>query len=253
VATPTERLSPRLVAREALAALRAHWAALMVTAVVVFVPVGLAEAVTHSVEDLDTGESGVGAVLAVLGAAFVLTATSTFGDVFYAGVVTSAVRERRTGVGHQLADIARHLPYLRLIAVDLVFALVVAAGMLALIVPGIVAFTWYSLSAPVVEIEGLGVRAAFRRSHELVRGDFWRVLALLAPLVIVGDALATLFLDSGPWILGDGFLGDWLGATLAEGVTALVFALAAAVTALHLMAAKPAPAAGPASPRTPPR
>jgi hypothetical protein len=32
-----------------------------------------------------------------------------------------------------------------------------------------------------------------------------------------------------------------------------VFALAAAVTALHLMAARPAQAAGPASPRTPPR
>ena len=57
--------------------------------------------------------------------------------------------------------------------------------------------------------------AAFRRSRELVRGNFWRVLGLLAPIVIVGGALGD-WLGAGP-LVGDGFLGDWLGAALADG------------------------------------
>jgi hypothetical protein len=231
------RLSPGGVAREAVTTFREHSAALLISAVIVFIPVGLADTLTHSLEELDPSGSGAGAAAGVAVAAFVLSATALLGDVFYAGVCTAAVQERHTGVRRELADVARELPYLRLTVVDLAFAVIVGVGLLVLIVPGVVLFTWFSLAAPVVEIEDRGVIAAFARSRELVRGHFWPVLGLLAPIVIVGGALGGLLLDAGPWILGDGFLGDWLGATLAEAASALVFALTAVVLTHQLMSA----------------
>lgn len=231
-------MSPGEVAREAVATFRAHSGALLVAAVIVFIPVGLAEALTHSLEDLDTSASGAEAALGIGAATFVLGATALLGDVFYAGVCTAAVQERRTGVRRELSDVARHLPYVRLTLVDIAFAVIVGAGLLALIVPGVVLFTWFSLAAPVVEIEDRRVIDAFRRSRELVRGHFWSVLGLLAPIAILGGVLGELLLDAGPWVLGDGFIGDWVGATLAEAATALVFALTVVVLTHQLMSAK---------------
>jgi hypothetical protein len=233
------------VVRESIAALRENLPLLLITAVIVFVPVGLLEASLHGLEDIDA-EDGV-TVVAVIVAVLVITFSATLGDVFYTGVVAAVVGGRRTGVRRELAEITRELRYLRLVAVDLLFALIVAVGLVLLIAPGVVAFTWFALAAPVVEIEGRGVRAAFRRSRELVRGNFWRVLAILAPVLIIGDQLADLLYATGPLILGDGFVGDWLGSVLVESVTAPLFALAAVVTTHHLISGTP-----PASPRTRP-
>jgi hypothetical protein len=242
------RLDLRAVLREAVAAYRTHYAALIITAVIVFLPIGLLEAALHGLQELDTEDASVGTVLGLLGAVSLISLTATLGDVFYTGVVTAVVAEHRTGVRRELAEIARNLPYLRLIAVDVVFALAVAIGLVLLIVPGVIAFTWFVLAAPVVEIEERGVRDALRRSRELVRGNFWRVLGLLAPVVILSDELGNLMISGGPWLLGDGFFGDWLGATLADAITAPVFALPAVVATHHLITA-----AQQSSPGTPPR
>lgn len=236
------------VVRESIAALRENFPLLFVTALIVFVPIGLLEAATHGLEDIDV-EDGV-TLFAVIAAALVITATATIGDVFYTGVVAATVGGRRSGIRRGLAEIAPRIPYLRLAAVDILFAVVVAVGLVLLIAPGVVAFTWFALAAPVVEIEDRGVRASFRRSRELVRGNFWRVLLLLAPVLIIGDQLANLLYAGGPSILGDGFFGDWLGAVLAEGLTAPLFALAAVVTTHHLISGRPtASGAGPRTPR----
>ncbi len=55
--------------------------------------------------------------------------------------------------------------------------------------PGILAFVYLGLAAPVVEIEHRGVRAALARSVRLVRGHFWLVLAVLLPIEIASDAI----------------------------------------------------------------
>jgi hypothetical protein len=220
---------------------------LLVAALIVFTPIGLLEAAVHGFGEIDTDHVDGFAVAAGVGAVLALSITATIGDIFYTGVVAAVVGERRTGVRHQLAEIARTLPYGLLLAVDVIFALVVAVGLVLLIAPGMLAFGWFVLAAPVVEIEDRGIRDAFRRSRELVRGNFWRVLGLLAPVVIVGDALAELLEESGPWILGDGFGGDFLGSVMAEAATVPLFALAAVVTTHHLISGTP-----PASPRTRP-
>jgi hypothetical protein len=241
-------LDLRAVGREALSAYRAHAGVLLLTAALVFIPLGLVEAALNPLDDLDAEDASGGAIAGLVGAALLVAFTATLGDVFYTGVVAGIVAEHRTGARRELANIARTLPYGRLVAVDVLFALLVGVGVIALIVPGVIAFTWFVLAAPVVEIEGRGVRHAFGRSRALVRGNFWPVLSLLAPVVIVGDALGNLMLSGGPWLLGDGFFGDWLGAVLAQALTVPLFALPAVVTTHHLISG-----GRPASPRTPPR
>jgi len=203
------RLSPAEVGREALASYRANVGLLLLTALIVFAPITLLEAAAHGLGDLDPDEASLSAVAEMVAAVSATVFTSVLGEVFYAGVVVAVVAHRRTGVRRELLEIARTLPYLRLTAVDVLFVLMVAVGLALFIVPGVVAFAWFALAAPVVEIEDRGVRAAFVRSRQLVRGSFWRVLAILV---------------------------DWLGELLAQGLTAPFFALAVVVSAHHLIA-----------------
>ena len=236
-------LSAREVAHEAITTYRAYFGPLLVLALVVFVPAGLIEVLGERLfegleDDPDTGTI-VAAVLAAVG----IAGTATLGEVFYAGVVAAIVGERRSGIRRQLADVARTLPYLTLLVVDVLFALAVLFGLLLLIVPGVILFTWFVLAAPVAEIERSGVLASFARSRALVRGNFFKVLAILAPVVIAGDALAELLGEGVGEVLGHGFAADWLASVLAEGVSAPFFALAAVVTTHHLISG--------ASPRTP--
>lgn len=237
------KLSLGEVVREAAGAGRDNWRVLLVIAFCLFVPIGVLEALTadlHEVES-DNGLAIAEAVAAGLG----IGLTAMLGDVFYTGVVAAVVGMRRGGIRRELAEIAHHLPYLTLIAVDLLFALAVALGFVLLILPGVIVFTWFALAPAVVEIEGAGVRASFRRSRELVRGNFWRVLGLLAPVTIAGDALSEWLVASGPELLGDTVAGDALGSALADIVTAPLFALAVVVAAHHLISGAPRPGATP--------
>lgn len=175
-----KRLRLRAVLRGIARTYREHWRFLLPTALLVFIPLGLLEAVVHLTHDFEIGEADVltGALFSAAALAQVLA--SGLGDQFYAGTVAAAVSEsRRRERRHSLLEIARTVPYARLIAVDVLVALGTAVGVILLVLPGIVFYTWFALAAPVVKIERLGVRAALRRSRELVRGNFWQVLILL--------------------------------------------------------------------------
>jgi hypothetical protein len=232
----THRFSLIAVVREAAADYLSRFGLLLITALVVFVPAGLIEAAIEEVLHVIGERADPGAITAAILATLAATLTATLGDVFYTGVVAGIVAEARGGIHHTLAEVARHLPYGRLIAIDLLFGLMVAFGIVLLIVPGVILFTWYALAAPVVKIEGSGIRAAFRRSRELVRGNFWKVLALLLPVLVIGDVLSELLGSAGHSLGGDGFLGNWLGSIFGDVVTAPFFALAAVVSTYHLIA-----------------
>jgi hypothetical protein len=230
------KLSLRSVLAEGLAAYRSHLGLLLVAAILVFLPVGVIEAATESLQELDLDDAGTAAIAAAIGGGLMYAATATLGDVFFTGVVAAVVAETRGGVRRELGDVVRHLPFGRLVAVDLLFTLVVAAGLVALVIPGLLAFAWFALAAPVVKIEGGGVANAFRRSRQLVVGNTGRVLVLLLPVIVIGDALAELLQETVGETLGHGFGIDVAGAVLAEALTAPFFALAAVVTAHQLIA-----------------
>jgi len=166
----------------------------------------------------------------MVGGALLTAITALVGDIFYSGAVAAVVMaDRDEAHHHALGELARALPYGKLIAIDLLLVLAVALGFVALIVPGLVLLTWFALAAPVAKIEGRGVFASFRRSRELARRDFVRVFAVVIPIVVASQALSALAQSGALDLLGEGFAGEWAGATLAELISTPIFALATVV------------------------
>lgn len=111
---------------------------------------------------------------------------SVFGTVFLSGFLCRIVGQAEHGRERSsIWQVARHLPWSRLVRADvLVFGLVVL-GVIALVIPGVAAFILFALSGPVIEIENRPVRAALRRSARLVRPHFWWVaLFCVVPLAV---------------------------------------------------------------------
>jgi hypothetical protein len=215
------------------------WASsILLLAVIVFVPLGLLNALTMNVEldslDLTSGIKLAGLALAVA----VVTATGLIGEVFFSGAIAISLTHPHGEDPPPLREIARRLSYGRLIAVDLVFVALVALGLLLGVLPGILAFVWLGLAGPVVELEDRSTAGALRRSVSLVRGNFWLVFGVLAPIELVGDAigggLAALVHD----LLGHTFVATWLAEALSDAALAPVFAVAAVLLTVELMKEK---------------
>lgn len=215
------------------------WApSILLLAVIVFVPLGLLNALTMNVE-LDSLNLTNGIKVAALALAVgAVTLTGLLGEVFFSGAIAVSLTHPHGEDPPPLREIARRLNYGRLIAVDLIFVALVAIGLLLGVVPGILAFAWLGLAGPVVELEDRTAVGALRRSVGLVRGNFWLVFLVLAPIEIVGDAigggLATLVHD----LFGHTFLATWLAESLADAALAPVFAVAAVLLAVELMREK---------------
>jgi hypothetical protein len=209
---------------------------LLVAAVVIFVPVGLLEAIDHELEEPLSDPDGleVGDLIEIVVAAFVFGAGSLLGDVLYAGIVAAVVIAERTKHEGSLREVLESLPVLRLIVVDVLLGIVVVIGFLLLIVPGLIFITWFALVAPVVKVERSPIRPAFRRSRELVRGHFWLVFAFVIPIVILAEALSGLAQSGMVELLGESFVSDWAGASLADLLTAPLYALGVVVLYFEL-------------------
>ena len=118
-------------------------------------------------------------------------------------------------------------------------ALVVAAGILMLIVPGLVLLTWFALVAPAIEVEHCSVMNAFRRSRELVRPQFGKVALLIVPTVLVEGLIASAAESGSVWALGETFVGGWVGSVVANLLAAPIFALAVVVLFYELRSRPP--------------
>lgn len=97
------------------------------------------------------------------------------------------------------------------------YVLGVAAGIVLLIVPGLIAIARWALIVPLIVIERRGWRDAFSRSNRLVTGRTGRVLVLVlvANLVtgIVSVGISSLF------AFMPRFGAIWLGSTVAGALT----------------------------------
>lgn len=216
-----------------------RWApSLLLLAIIVFVPLGLVHAVTVSAEigSLDFG--GALHLLAIVGAVLALAATGLVGEVFYTGAVAISLTHPRDGKPPSLRQIAGMINYGPLIAIDLIYGLLVAVGLVAFLVPGILAFVWLGLAAPVVEIEHLGIRAAFARSVHLVRGKFWIVALVLIPIEIVGDSLTSLATDLTHNLFGSELICEWLADVLSNIAFTPFYAVAAVLLTVDLIREK---------------
>jgi hypothetical protein len=215
------------------------WApALLLLAVVVFVPLGLVHALTVEAE-IGSFDFDAGLKLVALGAAvFALAATGLVGEVFYTGAVAISLTRPHDGRPPSLRELARMVSYGPLIAIDLIYGALVAAGLAAFIVPGVLVFVWLGLAAPVVEIEQHGIRPAFSRSVRLVRSRFVVVAAVLIPIELVGDSLTDLAIGFTHGLLGSELLCHWLADTLANLAFTPFYAVAAVLLTVDLIREK---------------
>lgn len=207
---------------------------LLPLAAIVFVPLGLLEAISVQA-DLDGRDFGSGlVVLGLFVAALALVGASLFGQIFYSGAVTVLLVQADEQPPPKLRAVVRDLAWWRLLAVDLIFAALVLAGLVLLVIPGVVAYVWFGLAGSIVEIEGRRARDAFRRSRELVRGRFWLVFTVLVPIELGGEALGSL----ATGLLGHTLWAEWLAATLSNLAVTPFFAIAVFLLAVGLIAEK---------------
>jgi Uncharacterised protein family (UPF0259) len=229
------KLSLRTTALEGVRTLREQWRLLLAAGLVIFVPLGFFEALDNRLNDVEVDEISDLAAIEALFAALVHSATSLWGEILYTGVVAAGVSELLGGEHRPLRRIAGTLPYGRLIAVDVLYTLIVLAGLVLLFVPGVVFYVWFALAGVVVKIERRGIADSLRRSRELVRGSFWRVAAVVIPAELLSSAVV----DGGQQLghdLADGFAGEWLGASLGLLLATPLYAVAVVVVAFQLFA-----------------
>ena len=195
---------------------RAHWRRLIAIAAIVFVPLG-----------------GIAAALALAGwpgvvAANVLSLAATF---LVQGALVKAVEDLRDGradlgiaetFGHAGAQLVP------LAAAGLLAAIGIFIGLLLLIVPGLVLWTWWLVVPAVIVLEHRPVLESFRRSRELVRGTAWPVFGVVVLTVLILIALGLVIaillapVDSDLW---RGFLGQAVADSLAAPFVAVAWTL----------------------------
>lgn len=229
---------PRLRVGSTLAAAARVYASnarlLIPAAVVVFAPLGLLGVLTGELE-VEAGDvdARTGALLALEGLA--QFAALALGEVFFAGFVVAVVSASRAGEHRpSLWRVARRLPWARLIAADLIITAGTALGLVLLIVPGLVFFVWYGLTAGLIEMEQLRLGRALRRSRRLVRGCFWPVLVLLGGSYFASTVAATAAEEGDLLLGGHSVLGDWLTVLAVDVATTPVVAVITVVLAYEL-------------------
>ncbi len=190
--TPPRRhsLSVGAVARDVASAYRAHWLFLIVAAIVVLLPQALADSLLDhlNVEGIHSARD-----VAVVVAAPLTVIVNLFGQAFYAGLAAAALIEWRA---HRplpgIRALLRSVPLGRLVLLDIVLTLGIAFGLLLLVIPGLIFMAYFSISPALVKFEHRGVWSSMRRSRELVRGNFWRVMAIVVGTIVFTEIAVSL-------------------------------------------------------------
>ncbi len=145
-------------------------------------------------------------------------------DPLVAGAVIAALETHRRGEQPTLSGaLSQGLRwYWPLFVAELWVGLLITAGFLALIVPGLLLCARWSFALPIVALEGRGVVAAMGRSAVLSRGYRWRVFWLTVAVYAVQAVCADVLVPHTTTVLD----GGSLGATIVQ--LSLILVLSAA-------------------------
>ncbi len=188
----------RPIAAAVVRTARQHaWPILAVSIVVSAVTVAAELAADHLLDRVNL-------TAALLGSLSTST-VSLLGAVFLSGFLCRLVSDTEHGEtehdahGTPIRDVLRSLPWGSLILADLLATVIILVGLVALVIPGLVALTLLAVVGPVIEIERLAAVAGLRRSAHLVRPHFWRVAAFATlPLIVTNGIVAVLPDPAGP-------------------------------------------------------
>jgi hypothetical protein len=217
---------------------RTYWAwapTLLGLATIVFIPLGFIDALLEGVDTSSLDVTDGFKVAAFVAAIAAVTASSLFGEVFFSGAIAASLTHPEEKERPGFLQLARHISYGKLIAVDIIFVAVVIVGALFFLVGAMIVAVYFYLAGVVVELEKRGVREGFVRSFRLVRGHFWMVAAVVIPIEIVGDGINEALVNLSHHLLGHGLLAAWVGEAAGNIVTAPVASVAIVLLALDLI------------------
>ena len=217
---PTLRFRP-IAAAVVHTARRHAWRILVVSIAVSAVTVAAELAADHLLDRADVTEALVGALststLSLLGAVFL--------SGFLCRLVSSTEHEKtgQAADGSRIRDVLRSLPWGSLILADLLATLIIVAGLVALIIPGLIAITLLAVVGPVIELEHRSALAGLRRCVHLVRPHFWRVAAFATlPLLVANGIVAFLPDPSGTTDVVTTLVVRSVGEGIVESVVGLL-------------------------------
>ncbi|MFL5930902.1 MAG: glycerophosphoryl diester phosphodiesterase membrane domain-containing protein [Gaiellaceae bacterium] len=193
---------------------------LVMTAVPVFVVLGLLDAILSSFGDDDSA-------FALVLWSLVALVVSIVGYFWLQGALVEAIADIRDGradlsVGDVYARVRPRLP--ALIAAGIVAGIGIAIGLVLLIIPGLFLLTRWSLVSPAVVVEKRSAGEALSRSWELVKGNSWTMFGIIIVTVILAGIASGII--SALFVFLPDFIGTWLGSIVANSITAPFVALA---------------------------
>ena len=230
---PTLRFRP-IAAAVVHTARRHAWRILVVSIAVSAVTVAAELAADHLLDRADVTEALVGALststLSLLGAVFLSGFLCRLVTVSEHGKAEPGkTGHGKTGPeaeGSRIRDVLRSLPWGSLILADLLATLIIVAGLVALIIPGLIAITLLAVVGPVIELEHRSALAGLRRCVHLVRPHFWRVAAFATLPLLVANGIVAFLPDPSGTIdvvttlvvrsVGEGILESVVGLLLVE-------------------------------------
>ena len=231
----TEGTAPKLaigsVLRVVWRVYRRRWRLLVPLSLLILLPQAVADAWfgdvdIHRVDSLTGFAELVSIPLAI--------AINLGGEALYAGIVAAAVVEWLQG--RELRDVPgaiRSIAYGRLIVLDVILALGTVIGLVFLIVPGLLFYTYTAVSPALIELNGIPVRQALRRSFELVRGNFWRVMIFTLAVLVGSELLLSLLESPLHGVKGELAMNLVLEAVIEPFVGLTTVFLALALLGLH--------------------
>ncbi|MDX6617190.1 MAG: hypothetical protein QOD60_2281 [Solirubrobacterales bacterium] len=218
------------VFRAGLATYRAHWQRIVGLSTLVLVPAAVLAAGADQLLEHAVGKGSIGTGILALAA----IALASLGYYFLKGVLAHLVVDHREGRHPPgIAEVAATLPYGAMIVVDLSLAAAVGVGLELLILPGVLVGTYFGLAPILVEVEELGVRDAFRRSRDLVRGSFLLVFLVLF-VTLVGTELLSLPLKALGGAIFPGGAGDPFEEGLGLLLAGIIVKPVGAITTIEL-------------------
>jgi hypothetical protein len=158
-------------------------------------------------------------------------AVSVAASTLYVGMVVTAVGDIQDGKrDYSVGDLVNSATpvILPLIGAGIVAGLLIGIGLILFVIPGLYLLTIWAVIGPAIVLERKGVFESFGRSHQLVKGDAWRVFGVILSVFVIVfvvrialSALAVGIDDSAVVRI----VLDWIGSSLTAPITAIVAAV----------------------------
>lgn len=173
----------------ALRAWKRDFLFLTILAAIVETPVVLIELTLHVAPGIDVSTDSTGTGTArVLMIGVPLLIYGLLAHHFLSGVMEAVEGAERLGHARPtLRQLARTLPWVRLVIADIVLNVLLLVGLLLFVIPGLLVGAYLAILLPLTNMEGQSIGPTIRRSIALTRGFFWKALAIWMITSVVID------------------------------------------------------------------